>query len=438
MPTTRGGTSLPDPPRSLIACKRVKRMIDSKLILSDKDHVKRELGRKCFDVSVIDDVEALLLSIRSLITESNSLNKTRNLCSRDPSVPAEDKRGLRERAARVNAEINRLKSKADELLYSVPNLPDPDAPEGADASSNVVVFQSQEHYERGVSEPATHWEVAGKLGILDAELAGRLSGSGFALFRGKGAKLLRALVNYCFSLHEDKYREILPPHLVTGKTLTYTGHLPRFAAEQYKLSDEDLWLIPTAEVPLTAAFADTVFSQGELPAYRMGYTLSFRRETSSGGKETRGLQRIHEFHKVELMKIAEPRMAETELRDLLADCERIIRDLKLRYRIVDLCAGDMGDKYARCFDIEVYAPGVKKWLEASSVGHFSDYQARRAGIKYTDEKGRKKYACTLNGSGVATPRVLAAIIETYQQPDGTVRVPDALVPFMGCDVIGRE
>jgi seryl-tRNA synthetase len=273
------------------------------------------------------------------------------------------------------------------------------------------------------------------LGILDAPSASKISGAGFGLFLGKGAKLLRALVDYGLSLHEDKYFEILPPHLVTTESLTFTGHLPKFTNEQYKCQKDDLWLIPTAEVPMTAMFSETAFPCGSLPKRYMGYTLAFRRETGAAGRETRGLQRIHEFHKVELLKIVEPSMLADELDGMLEDCLRIIRDLKLHYRVVDLCTGEMGDKYARCYDIEVYSPGVRKWLEVSSVGHFSDYQARRADIKFVDGKGKKRLAYTMNGSGIATPRVWLSIIETYQQPDGSVKVPEALVPFMGCDII---
>lgn len=410
-------------------------MIDSKLILSDRDYIKRELKKKGFDTRVIDDIYDLLLKIRLLTAKLNELNETRNMLSRDSSISTEEKRALREQVNTTSIELKALKAQSKSLLLRTPNLPDPNAPTGVDESGNVVVLQSSGHYMSDVSDPAPHWETAGRLGILDTDLAGKMSGAGFALFKGKGAKLLRALVDYCLELHESKYLEILPPHMVSSQTLTYTGHLPGFAREQYKCSDDDLWLIPTAEVPLTAAYAGLVFPPGELPVYRMGYTLAFRRETASSGKDTRGLQRLHEFHKVELLKIVEPSTVDSELSDLLIDCLKIIEDLKLRYRVVDLCTGDMGDKYARCYDIEVYSPGVKKWLEASSVGHFSDYQARRADIKYTEEKGRQKYAFTLNGSGVATPRVMAAIIETYQQRDGTIRVPEALAPYMGCEVI---
>ena len=411
-------------------------MIDSKLILSDKEFAKRELAKKGVDPGVIDALESDLLGIRALTAELNEMYKRRNGWSRDASVPAGDKRGLRATISQTEKELGALEEKMNALLYTVPNFPDPEAPVGKDGSGNVVVFESTEHRLCDLAEPAPHWDVAARLDILDTELAGKISGPRFALFKGMGAKLLRALVDYCMAMHGDKYFEILPPHMVSTKSLTYTGHLPKFAEEQYKCQKDDLWLIPTAEVPLTAAFAEITFPSGALPKCYMGYTVSFRRETGARGKDTRGLQRIHEFHKVELLKIAEPSMVGAELSDLLEDCLKIIKDLKLRYRIVDLCTGDMGDKYARCFDIEVYSPGVKKWLEVASVGHFSDYQARRAGIKYADEKGRKKVACTLNGSGVATPRVWAAIIETYQQADGSVRVPDVLVPFMGCETIG--
>ena len=413
-------------------------MIDRLLVLSSKEHVKNELSKKGFDSAIIDELEQVLLRIRALKTSLNELSRYRNEVSRETTVSNDEKRDLRTRIAQTVNELVEAEKHANELLYSIPNLPEADAPVGLDASDNVIISQSHSHYACRATEPKPHWHIAESLGILDTKMAGRISGSRFALFKGRGAKLLRALVNYCMSMHEEKYLEILPPHLVSSESLRYTGHLPRFAEEQYKCIADDLWLIPTAEVPLTAAYAGRVFSAGSLPQCFMGYTLAFRRETSSSGKENRGLQRIHEFHKVELLKIAEPESVQAELDDLLEDCLRIIKDLQLEYRVVDLCTGDMGDKYARCYDIEVYAPGIKKWLEVSSVGHFSDYQARRAGIEYVNSRGKKKLAYTLNGSGIATPRVWAAIVETYQNPDGSVSVPEALVPLMGCDTILRK
>ena len=410
-------------------------MIDSKLVLSDKEALSRELSKKGFDIRLVDNLESLLLTIRSQKTELNELFRKRNKWSRDADIAAEDKRALRESISQSEKKLGELEREAETLLLAIPNPPDPAAPVGEDESGNVVLFQSTDHHICETGNPLTHWDVAEKLDILDMRLAGKIAGPRFGLFKGKGAKLLRALTQYCLTLHEDKYFEMLPPHMANSQALLYTGHLPKFAEEQYKSSKDDLWLIPTAEVPLTAAFAQTVLRVETLPKRVMGYTLSFRREAGASGKDARGLQRIHEFHKVELLKIVEPQNSQNELDDLLEDCLKIIKDLKLRYRVVDLCSGSMGDKYARCYDIDVYLPGVRKWFEAASVGHFSDYQARRAGIRYIDENGRKKFAYTQNGSGVATPRVWAAIVETYQQPDGSVRVPDVLVPLMGCESI---
>ena len=410
-------------------------MIDRKLVLSDKEYIKRELSKKDFDTRLVDELFVVLTEVRSLKAELNKLYKRRNEVSRDISVSAEDKRGIRADISFTEKKLSELEDEAKNILLVIPNLPDPSAPTGSDESKNVVICQSSEYYECETEHPLPHWDIAGRLGILDKELAGKIASSGFVMYKGKGAKLLRALVDYCMAMHEEEYTEILPPHVANTQSLICTGHLPKFSDEQYKCSRDDLWLIPTAEVPLTAALAQTVFPGETLPQRYMGYTLSFRREAGSSGKGTRGLQRIHEFHKVELLKVAKPQFVQKELNNLLEDCLRIIKDLRLQYRVVDICCGEMGDKYARCYDIEVYSPGMRKWLEVSSVGHFSDYQARRAGIKFTDENGRKKLAYTLNGSGVATPRVWAAIVETYQQPDGSVRVTEVLTPFMGCELI---
>ena len=408
-------------------------MIDKRLILENKEFVKQELEKKGFDVEHIHALNKILLEIRSQAAKLNEQNELRNKYGRDPSVSPEQKRKLRREITNAQKDLKALEKYYRNKLLIVPNLPDPAAPVGVDESGNVVVFESLDHYICKVSSPLPHWEVAEALGIIDTEASSKISGAGFCLFKGKGAKLLRALINYGLTINEEKYTEVISPHLVTSEALIHTGHLPKFSDEQYKCEKDDLWLIPTAEVPLTAAFADTVFDF--LPVSFMSYSLAFRRETGASGRETRGLQRVHEFHKVELFKIVSPEAVDDELIDLLEDCIKPIRDLGLQYRVVDLCTGEMGDKYARCFDIEVYSPGVKKWLEVSSVGHFSDYQARRANIRFVDEKGKKSYAYTLNGSGLATARVWLSLVETYQQPDGSVRLPDVLIPFMGCEVI---
>jgi len=410
-------------------------MIDKNLILNNKEYLKQELEKKNYDVEYIDALKKLLLESRLQRAKISELNKQRNLFSRDPSVPSEEKRKLRKFITNAEKDFKALENFTQATLYDVPNIPDPDAPAGTDETYNVVVQESSSHYKCKAATPLPHWDLSEKLSLTDAKAASKLSGAGFSLFKGKGARLLRSLVSYGLSLNEEKYTELLPPHLVTSQALTHTGHLPKFSIEQYKSDKDDLWLIPTAEVPLTAAFADTVFPAGSLPQCFMAYSLAFRRESGASGRSTRGMQRVHEFHKVELLKFAEPSDVQEQLQDLLEDCLRPIRGLELQYRVVDLCTGEMGDKYARCFDIEVYCPGVKKWLEVSSVGHFSDYQARRANIKYADNKGKKHLVYTLNGSGLATPRVWLSILETYQQDDGSVAVPKVLVPFMGCDMI---
>lgn len=412
-------------------------MIDSAKLMIDeqREYMKRAIARKGYDVSKLDELYNVLVQLRAKRQELDALRQRRNAVSKDKNVPVEEKRALRDQIDAMEAQAQELEAKSKEYLYDIPNLPEDDAPTGATEKDNVVIAQCEDYYHCPVEDPKPHWEVGKALDILDMEGATKISGSMFGMFRGKGAKLIRALVNYCFQLNGEKYQEILPPHMVSTRSLTYTGHLPKFANDQYKCVNDDLWLIPTAEVPLTASFAETVIPGEELPRRCMGYTVAFRREAGSAGKDTRGLQRLHEFHKVELLKVVKPEDVQPELQDLLTDCLRIIKDLKLQYRIVDLCSGDMGDKYARCYDIEVYSPGVKRWLEVSSVGHFSDYQARRANIRYTDAQGKRQVAYTMNGSGMATPRVWTAIVETYQQPDGSVEVPEVLRPFMGCDYI---
>lgn len=419
-------------------------MIDSALVLNNKEFVKQQLKRKCYDVSVIDKLEAVLLKRKELVrllserrSQSNAIAKQFRTVKDDPVALADlQNQGtiLKQQISELESSLRAIEEERDQYLYDIPNFPDLDAPDGETEADNVVIAEAEE-YQEPIGKPLPHWEIGEKLGILDIGMATKISGSMFAAYKGKGAKLLRALVSYALQMHEGKYLEVLPPHMVSTQTLTYTGHLPKFANDQYKCIDDDLWMIPTAEVPLTASFADVCYDGRDLPMYRMGYTVAFRREAGKHGATTRGLLRVHEFHKVELLKLVRPEDMLPELQDLLQDCLQIIKDLKLHYRIVDLCTGDMGDKYARCYDIEVYSPGVDKWLEVSSVGHFSDYQARRAKIRYTDENGKRLIPYTMNGSGMATPRVIAAILETYQTTEGTVIVPEVLRSFMGCSVI---
>ncbi len=414
-------------------------MIDANRLLTDeKEYIKEAIARKGYDVSKIDELAEITKELKDKRTEIDELRHKRNVIQKDRNVPVDEKRALRAQINEEEEKLNELTQKSKDLLLDIPNLPDEAAPDGLSAEDNVIIAESINNYKNDLKNPLPHWDIGKNLDILDIDLATKLSGSMFSLFKGDGGKLVRALVNYCFDLNEDTYDEFLPPHLVTTQSLTYTGHLPKFADDQYKMLKDDLWLIPTAEVPLTASFANTTYNKEDLPQKRMAYTVAFRREAGSSGADTRGLQRLHEFHKVELLKIVAPEQLDKELSTLLEDCIRIINDLGLEYRIVDLCAGDMGDKYGRCFDIEVYAPGSDRWLEVSSIGHFSDYQARRSNIKFKDDDGRKKLVYTMNGSGMAIPRVFAAILETYQQEDGSVLIPEVLQPFMGKEKIEKK
>jgi len=260
----------------------------------------------------------------------------------------------------------------------------------------------------------------------------------FTFYRGAGAKLLRALIHFGLTLYAEEYTELIPPHFVRTETLTATGQLPKFAEDAYHLPADDLWAIPTAEVPLTSYFRDEILDYDDLPQRFMAYSVCFRREAGSAGKDTRGLQRLHEFHKVELLKFVRPEEAPAEHLAMVQDVERMLRLLGLPYRVLDLCTGDLGNSSARTFDLEVYAPGVGRWLEVSSVSHFTDYQCRRGNVRYRDSHGKPQFAHTINGSGLATPRIWAALIEHGQQPDGTILLPEVLQPFMGTDRIGMS
>jgi seryl-tRNA synthetase len=341
-----------------------------------------------------------------------------------------------ERALAAEAEV--VHAQLREVLLRIPNLPHPDAPDGAGEADNPVIKgpflpESFPDHQR-----VPHWETAAALGILDNERAVKLSGSMFTMQRGLGATLSRALCQYALDMNADSFEEIRPPSLVTTATLTATGQLPKFADDAYCIERDDLWCIPTAEAPLTSLYAGEVLDADTLPVRLMAYTPCYRREAGSAGRDTRGMLRAHEFDKVEILSVCTMDQAPAMLIELRDRAERLIQGLGLPYRIIDICTGDMGQSHHRSFDLEVYAPGTDAWLEVSSVSWFSDYQGRRADIRWRrgGEKGTH-IASTLNGSALAVPRVWAAIVENYRQADGTVAVPDALRPYMrGATSIG--
>jgi seryl-tRNA synthetase len=328
---------------------------------------------------------------------------------------------------------------ADEIraaLLALPNVPSEDAPHGTGEQDNVVLrTEGYDAAAYGEHQRVPHWEIGAELGILDNERATKISGSMFTMYRGGGARLLRALVQLSLDRNADAYEEVRPPTLVRTQTMTSTGHLPKFADEAYHVERDDLWAIPTAEVPLTSLHGDEILDGADLPLRYMAYTSCFRREAGAAGKDTRGLLRVHEFDKVELLAVAADReQAIACQEDMLARGEALLRDLGLAYRIVDLCTADLGNSAARTWDIEAYAPGVDQWLEVSSVSWFGDYQARRANVRYRPVEGSGRgteVAHTVNGSAMGWPRTIAAYLETHHQADGSVAVVEPLRPYLG-------
>jgi seryl-tRNA synthetase len=426
-------------------------MLDLRLIRNEPDLVRAGLARRGEDTSVLDEVIALDAEHRSLTARRDGLRaEIRTISNQVGALHREqraDEAGALQEASRaLGAEEKELDALSDALqdeitqrLLRLPNLPAAECPDGDGEADNVVVRvegpapDSYQPYQR-----VPHWEIAEQLGILDVERAVKLSGSMFVMYRGAGARLVRALCQLAIDRNVDLYEEIRPPTLVRTDTMVSTGHLPKFVDEAYHMERDDLWAIPTAEVPLTSLGRDEIAAAPDLPRRFVAHTSCFRREAGSAGKDTRGLLRVHEFDKVEILAYCTPDQAADLHAEILHRAESIIAELGFTYRLLDLCTGDIGNSAARTFDIEVYAPGADQWLEVSSVSWFSDYQARRANLRYRPEDGTGTAVLhTLNGSALAVPRVWAALVEVYRQPDGTVAVPELLQPyFRGETTIG--
>jgi seryl-tRNA synthetase len=426
-------------------------VIDQRLLRTDLPGVRAALARRGRP-SLLDEVDAAAaLDARSLDIAGrrdairarvNAISKEVGRLRRDGDVAAAEilqaeSRDLGEEERTLAADHDQVTGELRELLLGIPNLPHPDAPDGADDRDNPIVT-GPVGLDANVADylRIPHWDTATDLGILDNERAVKISGAMFTMQRGAGATLARALCQYGLDLNADVHEEVRPPSLVTTATLTATGQLPKFADDAYAIERDDLWCIPTAEVPLTSIYADETLDDTDLPIRVMAHSASYRREAGSAGRDTRGMLRAHEFDKVEILAFATPEQAPALLTDMVARAERAIAGLALPYRIIEICTGDMGQSHHRSFDIEVYAPGADAWLEVSSISWFSDYQARRANIRFrrhdADGKPLKgtEFVHTLNGSALAVPRVWAAIIENFRNPDGSVTVPDALRPYM--------
>ena len=421
-------------------------MIDVRLLRTNIEGVRTALARrgKPEVLSQIDEAVQLDSRLRDITTERDAIRAEVNDLSKQVGTLRRDKRNdeaealmgrsreLGETERVLQAEFDEVQGALHQIMLRIPNLPHADAPNGAGDHENPVVkgpinmpAQFADH------QRVPHWETASHLGILDNERATKIAGAMFTMQRGLGATLARALCQFALDSNADALEEIRPPSFVTTATLTATGHLPKFADDAYAIERDDLWAIPTAEVPLTSLHAGEVLEESELPVRLMAYTPCYRREAGSAGRDTRGMLRAHEFDKVEILAIARPEDAPELLTELVARAESLMAALELPYRIIEICTGDMGGSHHRSYDIEVYAPGCDAWLEVSSVSWFSDYQARRADIRFkrTGQKGTE-IANTLNGSALAVPRVWAAICENYRQADGSVRIPTVLLPYM--------
>ena len=415
-------------------------MLDRKFIRQNLDSVKKSNKAR----GVKWDAEKFIKldeSLRKVTVELDKLNQEKNSANdeiskllkekKDPKPKIKAMKVIAEKIKKLDSDAKKTNSELKELLINLPNICHSSIPVG-DVSKNKIVREVGKAQKFDFT-PQTHVELAENLDIVDFKRATKITGSNFILFKGQGARLERALVNFMLDLHTKKhgYKEIFPPFLVNRASMTGTGQLPKLEDDMYRLKDDDLFLIPTAEVPVTNIFRDEILNDEDLPIYYTAYTACFRREAGSYGKDTKGLVRVHQFDKVELVKFVKPENSYDELEKLLANAEEVFKLLGLQYRVVLLPTEDISFAASKCYDLEVYAPGMKNWLECSSCSNFEDFQARRANVRYKDKKTKKNaFLHTLNGSGVALARTVIALLETYQQKDGSIKIPDALRPYM--------
>ena len=418
-------------------------MLSIELIRQQPDQVRQALLDRG-EEAPIDELLQLDEQRRQLIRQGDELRSRRNTVSRElgrsserPPELIQEMRQVGDRIRELEQQVKELETSLEERLLALPNMALPDVPVGVDEHDNVVV-RSWGETPRFDFTPVPHWELGERLGIIDFQRGVKLSGSRFFTLSGAGARLERALINWMMDTHVDEhgYREVYLPALVKRSTMVASGNLPKFGDNLYHDEEDDLWLIPTAEVPLTSLHADEILAPESLPIYYVAYTPCFRREKAAAGRDTRGIKRVHQFDKVEMYKFVAPDRSEEELELLLADAEDLCQRLELPYRVLKLCTGELGFASAKSYDIELWACGCEEWLEVSSCSSCADFQARRANVRCRPEAGaRPVFAHTLNGSGLALPRLVIAILENYQRSDGSVTVPEVLRPYMRIDVI---
>ncbi len=422
-------------------------MLDIKLVRTEPDKVKAAMKSRNKDMDAeVDRVLAIDEKRRELSSKADGLKARQNQASKeiprikkeggDVAAIMEEMKGLSEEVKVLNGQISELEAEQRQILLSIPNIPHESVPYGKDDKEN----QDMRHWgepTRFDFEPKAHWDLGGNLGILDPETAAKVTGARFHFYKGLGARLERAIISFFLDTHTQfGYTEVLPPYMVNRASMTGTGQLPKFEEDAFKLTNEDYFLIPTAEVPVTNMHRDEILDGSQLPIKYCAYSACFRAEAGSAGRDTRGLIRQHQFNKVELVKFADPETSYDELEKLTNDAERVLQLLGLPHRVVTLSTGDLGFSSAKTYDIEVWMPSYGRYVEISSCSNFEDYQARRAAIRFKkDAKDKAQLVHTLNGSGVAVGRTVAAILENYQNADGSITVPEVLRPYMGTDVI---
>lgn len=426
-------------------------MLDLKLIRENPELVQTKLNQRngSYDIAPIVQLDQqrrqLEVERSQLQARSNEIGKLVGQKMKSGSKPIDsDIQALKDEGNQVKAKLSDLeprekdlKAQIDTLLLTLPNLPSDTTPVGKDETENVEVRRWGDEYKPQHTGILPHWEVAEKLGILNTDRATKIAQSRFVALFGAGAALERTLIQFMLDTQiKAGYLEVLPPFLINSESLTATGQLPKFAEESFQCKDDDLWLAPTAEVPVTNLYRDEIISAEELPIYHCAYTPCFRREAGSYGRDTRGLIRLHQFNKVELVKLVQPSTSEQEHQALVQNAEAILQALKLPYRVIELCTGDLGFGAAKCYDLEVWLPSAQTYREISSCSNFGDFQARRGNIRFkaAGQKGTQ-FVHTLNGSGLAVGRTMAAILENYQQPDGSVKLPEALQAYLGRETL---
>ncbi len=420
-------------------------MLDLRILRDNFKTIADALKKRGKEIE-LDAVMRLDEERRALMTKVEELKAKRNRISKE--IPVMKKNGedvssvmmeMKELASQIkdyDAELTILSSRLDKVMMNIPNRPDASVPAGTDDNDNQEIRKFLEPTKFDF-EPKAHWDLGSELGIIDAETGAKVAGSRFVFYKGLGARLERVVMNFMLNTHTEQngYTEVIPPFVANQKSMEGTGQLPKFAEDMYHIENTDLYLIPTAEVPVTNMYRESILEGAELPLYRCAYTPCFRAEAGSAGRDTKGLIRLHQFNKVELVKFTHPEESYLELEKLVANAESILQILQIPYRVVLLCGGDLGFSSAKTYDIEVWMPSYGRYVEISSCSNFEDFQARRANIRFRDSDGLLKYVHTLNGSGLAVGRTVAAIMENYQQADGSIKVPQALQVYMGRESI---